>query len=118
MKVDESGGGESSAMPKKPREWPVIEVGDDDVVDCCGDGSVLKKTKKAARARHVKNPVAGDECTVHKRGWLAAEACADGEFEDSKEGGEPYSFLVEGGGEGSRAADVAKPLPPTAELQA
>ena len=81
-------------MPRRPPAFPVLKLGDEGVVDCCGDGSVLKLTKKAARARHVKSPVDGDECTTHKRGWLAENPCKEGEFEDSKEGGEPYQFLT------------------------
>ena len=95
-------------MPRRPPAFPVLKLGDEGVVDCCGDGSVLKLTKKAARARHVKSPVDGDECTTHKRGWLAANPCKEGEFEDSKEGGEPYQFLVGGGGAVKGLSDAVR----------
>ena len=95
-------------MPRRPPAFPVLKLGDEGVVDCCGDGSVLKLTKKAARARHVKSPVDGDECTTHKRGWLAENPCKEGEFEDSKEGGEPYQFLVGGGGAVKGLSDAVR----------
>lgn len=94
-------------LARAVKEYPVLVLGEDGVEDLCGDGSVLKTVKKAARARHVDYPVDGDEVTCHKRGWLSADPGKESEFENSRECRQPFKFLVGGGGAPPGLSDAA-----------